>query len=234
MEDFFDYDIAQQRIEERRKKRNRFLVWICVTLLLLVSSLVSENPETRYLFPVAIAAAYLTGLRGIEVYFTAPNRAPNKETLEQQMEWLFGSEWRETAGVKEYSFAQDRIRKRRVQKWSFLLHLLVFVPALIVWILYESFSGYSFAGESLFVIVVWSIFIILRAISVLVSNYDLPVRERRVGHELKQELENLQPEKAKNEQKPKRQYAIGDDGELVELDSNPTEPEEKPKRDFNR
>ena len=59
----------------------------------------------------------------------------------------------------------------------------------------------------------------------------LAQRERKVGDALRLELQRMHPpEKRKNEDKPSKvEYTVGDDGELIEVDS--ADRDDKSKRD---
>src|SRR5207302_3551373 len=67
-------------------------------------------------------------IQGIRVYYDSPRHVFPKDRIAQEMTWLYGEDWANTTSTEEYTFAEDRIRKRRMGRWMFVIHLVLFLP----------------------------------------------------------------------------------------------------------
>src|SRR5262249_35789585 len=128
MEQPSDYELAQRRIEQRERRRERFKM--SLTLLIfagLITLLARSMSVGLCAYPVMCGLVVLLAFDGLEVYYLSPEHTPDQATIEQQMIWLFGYTWREYTGTEEYALAQGRIRLRRVRRWYFFIHSLLFL-----------------------------------------------------------------------------------------------------------
>jgi hypothetical protein len=152
------------------------------------------------------------------------------------MIWLYGDDWQEQANAQAYALAQDRIRKRRINKWRFLGHTLFFVPINGLLAL-SALSGNSpenyFFG---FIILIWLGVFIAHLISAFPRQRWLVRREMNYGESLQVELSRLQTPSPQQKEKLKRgkYYEVGDDGELVEVEDEVLRLEDKPKREMDK
>jgi hypothetical protein len=220
-----EFDLAEKRFKERQRNQVLFVFWLvlfCVTIT--VNVIWGGIAGFWILLEVFTGIAAVAKL--VQLYNTSPRHPPKTQSVEQEMNWLFGDDWQQFTGTQEYAFAQDRIRKRGLQRWGFLLHLLFFVPI-------GAFSLYSISflesyGQpgGLFCLaapIVWLIvFVIPHAIQVFPTKGMLASREQKAGAALLLELQTLRPEKLKHEEKPKHdtQYILGDDGEIMPATDN--------------
>lgn len=218
MENISEYEIAQRRIEgRRRKKRNLFIAVGFVAFLILLGLALPQN--FGCILPLGIIAIFVSVNRAIEYYYSSPQSTPSHDQLEQELQWLFGEDWQAYSGTLEYAFAQDRIRKRRTRRWTFLLFDLLFFMPFIAFLTY----GILQAGRLFWLLLLAPAFAIVYILSRARNVFPNPGRlekiEQKAGQELQRELGAMRPEKLKLEEKPKRDtaYSVGDDGELVEL-----------------
>jgi hypothetical protein len=220
MQPYSDYEIAQRRIHERQNKKSQFRASIVFLVIPLFITFISSDAGTCTL-PLAVLAGLFVIGNGIELYYSLPEHAPIQAEVEQEMEWLLGDYWQDQANAQAYAFAYDRIRKRRISRWRFVGHLLLFVPinGLIV-MTAATQKRYTDAGILLLVAFVWLVIFINHARSTFPSKRTLAKREINFGKTLHFELARLQPEKAKAKEKLKRgkYYQVGDDGELEEVE----------------
>lgn len=243
MQPYSDYEIAQRRINERQNKKSQFrtsLVFLAIPIFITLIS----NSTAYCTIPFAILAGILAIMSGIELYYTAPEHAPNEAEINQEIDWLFGEDWHNEATAQARAFAQDRIRKRRIGRWRFVAHLLVFVPingAIIISAIKSIASATArsnYVDGPIFLVVafLWLVIFIADVRSTFPTKQALEKREINFGKTLHFELARLQPEKLKNKEKLKRgkYYVVGDDGELEEVEDEVIGLEEKPKHQMKK
>jgi hypothetical protein len=137
----------------------------------------------------------------------------------------------------EYMLAQERIRRRRIKRSYFYLHLIVYllVNAALLYLLIGSFARITSAPLGCMVLLpfVWLAFLGGHGLLAFPSRRRLARREQQIGQAIQAELQQLEPEMAKHKEKPKRdvQYTVGEDGELVEISDDLDWLDKKPKRD---
>jgi hypothetical protein len=225
MENLSAYELAQQRVEGRQRNRNRTILWAILAAICILLTLVAGG--------CALPFAFLTGLfallSGIEWYSVFKPWSPPPAQMNDEMGWLFGDNWQDTAGVYEYSLAFERIRKRRTARVQFFAHLAFFlVSNFAIWglILYNVRS-FATPGPILVVVVpvVWLAVLLYHLTTAFPSRRYLIRREIHAGEAIRRELDQMQPAKLKNDDKPKRDayYTISDDGELIEVDAEALE-----------
>lgn len=123
---------------------------------------------------------------------------------------------RDVAGTGEYAYALSRIQARR-RKWGLFIVLSVVVSLFALFMLNMS-SFISGRGEPLIELICFSagvipfVAIVIGALVNCPTAHTLEARERRAGDEF---LRSQQADKHKT--KPKREYSLSDDGELVEV-----------------
>jgi predicted nucleic acid-binding Zn ribbon protein len=230
MENLSAYELAQQRVEGRQRKRNRTVIWAILAAICILLTLAVGGCATPFAFFTVVFAV----LSGIEWYYASKPWTPPVAQMNDEMEWLFGDNWQDAAGVHEFSLAYERIRKRRTARVQFFAHLAFFLIANFgIWglILYNVRS-FATPGPILVVVVpvVWLAVLLYHLTTAFPSRRYLIRREIKAGEAIRRELEAMQPAKLKNEDKLKRgvHYTISDDGELVEVDPEIAEGE-KPK-----
>ncbi len=231
MQPYSDYEIAQRRIAERRANKSRFQFLLALIAILVFITL-SSSGSAFCTVPIGIIMALFAVSHRIEMYYTNPEHAPTEAEIEKEMEWLFCDDWQEIASAQAYALAQDRIRKRRMGKWGFLGHFLLYIPV-NCWIIVTALRDrHNPEGFIIFIIAIWIILFIAHARSAFPTKQSLEKREINFGKTLHFELARLQPEKAKAKEKLKRgkYYQVGDDGELEEVEDEIVRLEEKPKR----
>ncbi len=234
MQPYSDYEIAQRRITERHKKKNHFqmaLVFLAVPTFLIVFS--PDISVKQCMIPIAVVIGIFVIRGWIELYYARPEHTPSRLEVEQEIEWLFEEHQLEDLGVQAYALAHDRIRKRRVGRWRFFAHLLLFILIDTLIVVAATKQKYpTDAGILLLIAFMWLVIIINHARSTFLSKRALARQEINFGKSLHIELTNLKPEKAKNKEKLKRgkYYQVGDDGELEEVEDEVVGSDEKPKR----
>lgn len=227
---YSDYEIAQRRIAERQKKRNYFymaLVFLAVPIFPVVFS--PDISVKQCMIPLAVITGIFAISTGIELYYSSPEHAPSEMEIQQELEWLFGEHPHEDLSAQAVMFAHDRIRKRRIGRWTFWAHAILFAPTSTLFVL-DAIQWHNF--NSLFAMAAWLFVFLLHRQSAFPSKECLEKRERKFGHTLQFELSALRPEKPKVREKLKRgkYYIVGDDGELEEVEDEITQLEDKPKR----
>jgi 2TM domain len=234
MQPYSDYEIAQRRIAERQASKSRFRILLVVIAILVFITLVSGE-SAFCTVPIGIITALFAFADGIEMYYATPEHGPSEAEVEQEMSWLFGKDGQNQSTTQAHALAQERIRKRRIKKWKFFGHLLLFVPV-NGWLIHSAISTNN--GDRfgfLLVTLTWFILFIAHAESVFPSQRILEKREASFGNQILSELDNLQNVKVKPKEKLKRgkYYEVGDDGELVEVEDEIVSLEEKPKREID-
>jgi hypothetical protein len=230
-----DFEIAQRRIAERQSKRNIFHIWVAALILLILFGLVSGGEVCGALFPIGGIIGLIAFAKGIELYYESPRRQTSREQIEEEMSWLFGENWQEVVGTQSYAFAQSRIRQRRKERWLWVVHTLLFVPASLA-IASIGLMGVRYGEPGVAAILVlnmiWLLFFLRHAVKAFPTRGMLASRERKVGEALLLELQSMRPEKLKRKEKPDdaSRYAIGDDGELIERTEDSDQLDDKPRR----
>jgi hypothetical protein len=235
MEQLSGYEIAQKRIEERQRKRHRVSVWVVLMIVLTITSLIAGPRLFGCSVPLIVSFGFFAIMDGIQLYSVSSRRAPTPEMVDDQMAWLFGDDWRDIAGTQEYMLAQERIRRRRVRRSYFYLHLATFllVNAGLLLLLIESFTRSTSAfGCMLLFPFIWLVFLAGHGFMVFPTRQRLVRQERQFGLRLQTELQQSIPEISKRKEKPKRelQYRIGEDGELEEVEDKLEDGDDKSKR----
>jgi hypothetical protein len=234
MTETIDFQLAQIRLKDRQRKQSLLLLWLALFCTTIIMNVIFGG-IVEWWVPLEIFTALMVVVKAIQLYYSSPRRSIRSELIEQEMDWLFGLDWREHTGPQEYTFAQDRIRKRRLERWLFALHLLAFVPISTFFLSGISFlASYGQPGGEICIAVplTWLVFLLFpHGIRAFPTKEMLANREQRAGEALWLELQKMRPEKLKTKAKPKRdvKYVVGDDGELVEVELEETD--EKSKRD---
>ncbi|MEP7290651.1 MAG: hypothetical protein ABI835_02660 [Chloroflexota bacterium] len=228
-----EFELAQTHLKDYQRTRTLLMLWSALFAGTLITHLIFGGTLGCWL-PFHAITGVMALTKALRLYYKSPEQLPQIERVEQEMGWLFSDDWRDLTGAHEYGFAQDRIQRRRIDRWEFLIHVILFLLASALLI----FGGMTFLnyGESVgrylvLIPVVWFVLALLpHCLRAFPTRGMLIRRERRTGDALRRELRRMQPEKLKNEDKSKRevQYTLGDDGELVEA-SDPAQP--KLKRD---
>lgn len=220
-----EYEIAHQRLESRKTSKNAFLRMLIILLIMIALSAIGGTMLTCSLLPITVIIGIFTIIRGIQFYQDARPYTPSEQLVELEMMWLYGDDWQNITTVHEYTIAQDRIRKRRRDRGSFLMHLLIFIPinsGLVI--IADTFTRYGENGSwwVYAITLIWSLFLLVNAVQVFAPRWMLEQRERKAGEAMRREIEKLYPEKLKQKEKLKRgvYYTLSDDGELVEMPAN--------------
>ncbi|MEZ4671663.1 MAG: hypothetical protein R3E39_27480 [Anaerolineae bacterium] len=234
-----EFELAQKRLALRQRHRMFMLLWLGVFGVLVFLTIPFGGAVAGSLLPLTLFTLFMTIFYGLQTYYSSPGRIIKQPLIEQEMTWLFGETWQENTGSFEYTFAQDRIRLRRRNRWLFFLHLLVYVPvnAFVLYGIFDFAVKYrepTMQTICLPIPILWTLVLLLpHALQAFPTDGMLARRERKVAQTLQAEINNMYPTKAKNEEKAKteKHFRVGDDGELVELDDTPVDLNEKPKRE---
>jgi hypothetical protein len=224
--------IPQDRIEKYRKRTNRFKVWIALFILAAVGTPLLTTQMAGCTIPIMLGLGALAFMDGIELYLHTPQRELSPHVFEQEMIWLFGSDWHTTASTQEYMLAQERIQRRQDRRGQFYPHLFVSL------IFNSSFFSFLFtppnygSADSLLVFAVSLGLLIVHGNMVFPTRRRLERQERDLGRAIQAEIDRSVPEISKYKEKPKRdvRYTIGEDGELEEILEYSED--EKPKRNL--
>jgi hypothetical protein len=223
VESIADHEIAQKRIDERRRNRDQFYFRLAALTALVFVSIFTGSGGLSCLLPVLIFVGLVAASKGVELFFSSPHQELPTPLVEQELEWLFGQDWQNSTGSVEYAFAQDRIRKRQIARWKFPIHLLIFG---LIYFLITQFINGQFAPFNMTAPVwlyalplIYLVFLIRHAWSAFPTRGLLERRERAAALTMDRELQAIQPRKLKREEtlKPDARYAISGDGELVEV-----------------
>lgn|GEM_PF-1739672 len=231
MTEITEFELAQKRLKDRQ--RDWFVLFLSSAIfgMTLVGGSIYGDGGSCWL-PFQLLTAIMAASKALQLYYSSPNRAPRVERIEQEMVWLFGDDWRDVTGAHEYSFAQERIQKRHIDRWFLLPHIIVFLlGSLTLMSIGAAVLNYGQAAGWLpfGIVIVWfSLALLPHCLRAFPTKGMLSRRERRTGEALRRELHRMQPEKLKNEGKPQREteYVFGDDGEIIEL-SDFNDPKQK-------
>ncbi|MEO8394170.1 MAG: hypothetical protein ABI700_14365 [Chloroflexota bacterium] len=220
-----DFELAQKRLKARQRKQFLLTLWLIVVCAMIGANVIFGDQGECWT-TLTMGAGLMAITKLIQLYYESVRRPLGDELIAREMEWLFEADWRNTTGAEEYTFAQDRIRKRRLDRWMYGFSFLIIVPLALVCIsALITFQGYGQSGAEGVIIIgllIMSFLAIRQGRRVFASEGMLATRERKVGDALRRELQRMHPpEKRKNEEKRKREveYTVGDDGELVEVDA---------------
>jgi hypothetical protein len=226
MELFPEHEIAIRRVEERERQKLSFKVWLAISVTMLILTFFAG-----ILAPIAIIAGLVTVSKGIDLYYSSPERVLSQKTVELELFWLYGDDWQNIASPTEYAFAQSRVRKRRIERGQFILHLLLALPINVgILFFFDYFRRYNEPGGTICLGIVgfWMLVLFGHAYQAFPSNAALARRERSVARQLDLELGKIHPQ-SKHKLKRGEQFNLGPDGELPELSDQPLDI--KPKRD---
>ena len=233
MQPYSDYEIAQWRIAERQRKKTQFRTSIVFMVILILLTVIGREAGACTI-PLAIIAGIFVVANGIELYYSTPEHAPSEAEIEQEMMWLFGDDWQDHANAQAYAMAHYRIHMRRIGRWKFIGHLLLFVPINSMIVIGATRSTRSTdAAIILSIAFAWLVIFINHARTTFPKKEVLSHRETRFGASLQSEMAQLQPTRVTPKEKLKRgkYYQVGDDGELEEVEDDALQIEDKPKRD---
>lgn len=218
-----DFTLAVGRMNRWKRRRLEVGVWVLIFVVSLVANVYLRLDGAWVLPLIPIAAFFMFVFRLIQLFTDEPNRKFVPTTVQDEMQWLFGDDWSITTGPSEFIFAKDRLRKRRIAPWLFAGHMLIALPFLAITIMLlismVQFSEDTGAAMLILGVLVWlSAAAIPHFHHTFPSRARLEQRERRLGEALRLEQQRMYPE-AQEKAKRKR-YAIGDDGELVEIEDD--------------
>jgi hypothetical protein len=209
-----EYELAQKRIQARTHKRNNTIVLVMFIVLAIIVCLLAGTSFFLDWLPLILSASLFAASNAVDLYYHSPAHQLSSEVVSQEMAWLFGDNWHELSGSEEYALAQDRVCERQIGRWRLFAHLLIYGLALgFVFLRVHPTGPISYILFGL-----WFLVLFYHFRYAFPSPDDLARRERKAGEAIRRELELLTPEKRKHEEKPKRAYALGDDGEIVELE----------------
>jgi hypothetical protein len=237
MHDMSNYEFAR-RLETRKRLRDVFYIWLLNLGIALAVSVIGGGVCNPCTIPFALISGLIVVTKGIQLYNESPARTPSTDETAEELLWLYGEDWQWMSGPEEQVLAQDRIRRRRSERWLFAVHLLLFtlVNGVVVhWTLRLLREGGPEGGWLLLVPVIWSTFLISRFLHAFPTEGKLQRRERAYAQVLETQMERLWPEKRKHSEKAKRDrvVVISEDGELIEVPDESEAPDwlsEKPKR----
>lgn len=217
-----DFDLARIRLERRNRYQVELTLWMLgVPLTALAIHFFRLGNTALVLLPFVSFGMGI--VRSVQLYYNAPKRRFSAATVEDEMRWIFGEDWSITTGPSEFLFAQDRLRRRRLERWLFVIHIAILIPIFVVGIaIAVADTQFPDASQMMSILVfgllgVWIFCVTLpHAWRVFPTRKRLERRERRLGEALRLEQQRMYPEAAMEKAKRKR-YAIGDDGELVEV-----------------
>jgi hypothetical protein len=218
VEQLSGYEIAQQRIEARQKQRFRAGIAFAMFFLLLFLTLLAGPAAYGCLVPLILTFGLLALFGAAQLYYASPRGAPSIRVVEDQMNWLFGDGWRDVAGTNEFILAQERIRRRRTRRTQFYFHLTIFILAAIA-MMPLLISGIPSGSLLLLFPLIWLSIVIAHGLDACPSRGRLESEERQIGQAILTELDHSARDIEKRKEKPKNdvRYAIGEDGELVEI-----------------
>lgn len=233
-QDLTEFELAARRIERRRRNVTQLTISIIMTALFIALYGVAGPGYACFGILIPITFFFVVA-RTIELYHESPRHLPSQERTEHQLTLLFGEDWRETTGIKEYALAQDRLIRYGKKRWWFVIHLLIAVPSIILIsiALINTLPPGGIMWMVLGLLPIWLIILIRQGREAFPSHRALERRERAFGSNLRREFRFMQPESPKTKEKLKRgmYYTIGDDGELVEVEEDKAVDDEKPKRE---
>lgn len=217
---FPDYKLAEARLQQRRTKRHYFSMWVALLLTFILLMLAGDSSINALIVPITLILGAFVAMRGYDLYREDHPNVGSQKRIEQEMSWLFGEDWQESADISAYTVAENRIKARQRERWLFLAHLLVFIPFNTV--IAFTLSNMIQNGASplmWFLPLGWLGIIIWQGFYAFPPSAWLIKREQKAGEALREEVERLQPLVLKNGEKLKRDafYTVGEDGELVEL-----------------
>jgi hypothetical protein len=125
------FELAQIRLRQRQRKKVLFIIWI-VIFCVLIGINIQFGGIDWYWNPLEIFAIFMVGYYGIQLFYQAPQRVPKQQLIENEMQWLFGEDWKDFSGPMEYTFAQDRIRRRQVARWGFTFIFFSLFPLIVL------------------------------------------------------------------------------------------------------
>ena len=227
-----EFELAQKRFKERQRNQFLMIAWFALFCTTMITNVIFGG-IVEWWVPLEMFTLIMAVRKLLQIRYSSPIRTIRVGLIEQEMEWLFGEDWHDYTGAQEYIFAQDRIRKRRMERWGFALHLFAFALAVafaVNMVLFFAKYGQPGGEICLAAPLIWFAFLLVpHLLRVFPFKFMLARREQNLGETLRLELQRMQPEKRKNEDKPKRNvaYTVGDDGELIEVDRS----DDKPKRD---
>jgi hypothetical protein len=234
VEQLSGYEIAQQRIEQRQRKRYRVGAWITLCILSGIFLLLGGIRTAGCAVPLLVSFAFFAFMDGIQLYFASVRRAPSPETVADEMNWLFGDDWRDIAGTQEFMLAQERIRKRRVRKAYFFLNVVAFFLGNTALFLLMASNAASGTMNCLLLFAIgWLVIMGGHGLMALPTRRRLARQESKFGQAVLAEMQRSTPDIGKRKEKPKNdvQYRIGEDGELEEVKYEFTfDEDDKPKR----
>jgi hypothetical protein len=232
------YDAAQRRMQERERKQRTFYAWLAVLIVIIALSALGGAGMFSCLLPLTLIAALVTAVQFVQLYYRSPQRVLSRRLIEEEMSWLYGDDWSSTTSQAEYTFAKERILKRRIGRWMFVFHVLVFIP--INGSILSLASTYRRIAEplSIFLYVmagIWGLLLLRHAWQAFPTAGALARREPKAIEALELEIEALHLDKEKRGEKAKRKtrVVLSDDGELIELPETTDGLEEKSKREID-
>jgi RsiW-degrading membrane proteinase PrsW (M82 family) len=146
---------TQQQAQQRQQKQLSFYFFLSAFALLIAINIVWGCSVHGCMVPVAALVGIFTTALGAELFLTSPRRVVPPALIDQELEWLLGSDKVPFVTPLEFVFAQERIRRRRAARWRFVL-LTMPILVLIAYLMFMviMFDNYSEPGAAALVVCV--------------------------------------------------------------------------------
>ena len=174
-----------------------------------------------WVWPLVVTLGWGAGLAAhmIDVFAKSPRRiAMLDRAVFQQMESIYGPDWREIADEKDYARISRETYKRADKHRELRMHLAVFIPVNIaIWLFWTVAIGLSFMVP-IIALLGWSIGLFAHAISVYAeAGRSVGARERALEQAVERERERLYGDAPIKEKRKHDRLMLADDGELLEI-----------------
>ncbi len=225
-----DEKTIRQRVEKHFEDRRELLVhasiYVVVNLALWVVWLVTGLATGVMVWPLVVMLGWGAGLAGhaLDVFARLPWRlAAADRQVFQQMENLYGPDWREVASEDDYRKLHEAAHQTLNQRKEFYIHMAVYLLVnLAVLALWSQWGGRTGGFPlPLALLFLWGLGLAGHCITVFSSPARMvAARERAIQQAVERETQRLYGDAPHKEKRKHERLMLSEDGELLEVDED--------------
>lgn len=218
-----DDQVIRRRVEKYFQERTELLIhggiYLAVNAVLWI--LLFAIFHVPLVWPLLVTLGWGTGLVGhmIEVFSKSPQRiAALDRSVFQQMESIYGPDWREIAEEEDYARINRDTHKRASKHRELRIHLAVFLLAnCVIWLFWTIVVGGAL-WVPVIVLLGWGAGLFGHAVTVYAeAGRSVGARERALEQAVERERARLYGDAPVKEKRKHDRLLLSDDGELLEI-----------------
>ncbi len=235
-EEFIDDDsdaAIRRRVEKRLKMRGEFLghelAFAIINVIAWALWYSGLDFGWQFPWPLIVSLAWGSGIlsHAAETFYR-PFARPQavQRAVAREMEQLHGADWQHSASEEQYHGTYQKVYKRFDTRSDFATHLAAFVPLnVLAWLLWIGGVTIGLGGWPLIFTGLWGLGLAIHGIQVFYTASEGLLR-REIEREMAQYSDDVKL-KRKRKNVEERVVSLSDDGELVEMELDESERQER-------